>query len=365
MKPVLSPEINEVLSAVHYRPAISIILPFEPKMSLKTELSHALEMAADKVQRKLQLQYTPMVIEPVMLKLRKLIKELNFNTHKKSIAIYVSPVFEKVLYLDIPVEERVIVDESFEIRDLVYSKKQIHKYLVLVLGGSESRMFVGNTRSFVRILSDTPQPAIAVENDAPGRVGNFSDPAKRQEVLMEKFLRQIDNSLDLVLHAYPLPLFVMGAERMMGHFKKLTRHGHLVIDYIHGSYEKAAPEFLKHALQPFVADWSKVLQADIMHHLEEAAGSHKLAIGIKDVWRAAHQHNGRLLVVEKNYMYPACDQERHTPVIGGTGVYYPFSYIKDAVDDIIEKVLECGGDVEFVDSGILAGYDKIALIQYY
>lgn len=365
MKPVLSPEINEVLSTAHYRPAISVILPFEPKMSLKTELTHALELAANKVQRQLQLQYSPMIIDPVMLRLRKLIKELNFNTHKKSIALYVSPIFEKVLYLDIPVEERVIVDDSFEIRDLIYSKKQIHKYLVLVLGGNESRMFVGNTRSFVRILSDTPQPASAFENDAPERVGNFSDPSARHEVLMEKFLRQIDNSLDLVLHAYPLPLFVLGSERMMGHFKKLTRHGHLVIDYIQGNYEQAAPEFLKHALQPFVADWSKVLQADIMHRLEEAAGSHKLAMGIKDVWQAAHQHKGHLLVVEKDYMYPTSDHEREAPVIGFNGVYHPFSYIKDAVDDIIEKVLECGGDVEFVDTGVMTGYDRIALIQYY
>jgi len=364
MKPVLSPEINEVLNTAHYRPAISIILPFEPKMSLRAELTYVLELAASKVQRQLELQYSSMVVDPVMLRLRKLIKGLNFNTHKKSIALYVSPIFEKVLYLDIPVEERVIVDESFEIRDLVYSKKQIHKYLVLVLGGNESRMFVGNTRSFVRILSDTPQPAAAFEN-APERVSNFSDPSARKEVLMEKFLRQIDNSLDLVLHAYPLPLFVMGSERMMGHFKKMTRHGHLVIDYIKGNYEQAAPEFLKHALQPFVADWSKVLQADILHHLEEAAGSHKLATGIKDVWQAAHQHKGRLLVVEKEYMYPASDNERQMPVMGINGAYHPFSYIKDAVDDIIEKVLECGGDVEFVDPGVMTGYDKIALIQYY
>jgi hypothetical protein len=45
--------------------------------------------------------------------------------------------------------------------------------------------------------------------------------------------------------------------------------------------------------------------------------------------------------------------------------YNRFSYIKDAVDDVIEKVLENGGDVEFVDEGILKDYNHIALIQYY
>ena len=45
--------------------------------------------------------------------------------------------------------------------------------------------------------------------------------------------------------------------------------------------------------------------------------------------------------------------------------YNRFSYIKDAVDDVIEKVLENGGDVEFVDTGLLEDHHHIALLQYY
>jgi hypothetical protein len=35
------------------------------------------------------------------------------------------------------------------------------------------------------------------------------------------------------------------------------------------------------------------------------------------------------------------------------------------VDDVIEKVLENGGDVEFVDEGVLKDYHHIALILFY
>src|SRR5690606_10792886 len=218
MNSTVSPELREVIGAVHYRPAVSIIMPFEPKMSLKAELTHALDLAADRVERELKDNYTSELREMVMGKLRSLIRGLNFNTHKKSIAIYVSPVFEKVLYLDIPVEERVIVDESFEIRDLVNSKKQLHKYLVLVLSQKESRMFLGDTTSFVRIISAEPNQLYANVTGVPVRVANFSRPDDRRQVIMEKFLLHIDNSLDLVLHAYPLPLFVMGPDRTMGPF---------------------------------------------------------------------------------------------------------------------------------------------------
>jgi hypothetical protein len=45
--------------------------------------------------------------------------------------------------------------------------------------------------------------------------------------------------------------------------------------------------------------------------------------------------------------------------------YNKYSCIKDAVDDVIEKVLQHGGDVEFVDEGMLKDYGHIVLVQYY
>ena len=216
MRTIVSPEIKEVMEAVHFLPSVSIIMPFEPKMSLKKELTYSLNRAAEIVEAEVEKNYPDEMGTLVMHKLRAIIKQLNFNTFKKSIAIYVSPVFEKVLYLDISVEEKIIVDESFEIRDLVYSKKQMHKYLVLLLSGKESRMYIGNSESFVRILSNSPESIAAYKNDVSERVANFSDMSARREIVMEKFLRHLDTSLDIILNAYQLPLFVLGTEKILG-----------------------------------------------------------------------------------------------------------------------------------------------------
>jgi len=117
MNTVNTPDICEVIEAVHYRPAISIIMPFEPKMSLKNTITHSLKIATDKVEKELLENYPHEMVTLMKHKLRFIIQNLNYSTHKKSIAIYVSPIFEKVLYLDIPVEEKIMVDESFEIRE--------------------------------------------------------------------------------------------------------------------------------------------------------------------------------------------------------------------------------------------------------
>lgn len=43
---------------------------------------------------------------------------------------------------------------------------------------------------------------------------------------------------------------------------------------------------------------------------------------------------------------------------------HPFC-ISDEIDQLIEKVLECGVDVEFVDDGSLKEYQGIAMIKEY
>jgi hypothetical protein len=365
MNTLVTPDIREVMEAVHYRPAVSVIMPFEPKMNLKETLIHSLKMAADRVEVELFQQYNNELAALVMQKLRAIIRNLNFNTHKKSVAIYVSPVFEKVLYLDIAVEEKIIVDESFEIRDLVYSKKELHKYLLLLLSAKESRMYLGNSGSFVRIVSSKPERAEAYRIDAAERVTHFSDKSEHREVLMDKFLHHIDQSLDIVLNAYHLPLFVLGADRILGHFKSLTKHRGSVIEYIKGNYEEDTMDQLATRIAPHIANWKKVKQHDLLNQLEEAAGSKKLAVGMKEVWREAMNKNGRLLVVEKDFMYPAEHGSSVDVIYKAVEPYNRFSYIKDAVDDVMEKVLENGGDVEFVDKDVLAPYDRVALVLFH
>jgi hypothetical protein len=365
MNKIVSPEIKEVMGAVHYRPSISIIMPFEPKMRMKAELIHALEMAVEKVERELLENY-PEEMEVMMIqKLRTVIKNLNFNTHKKSIAIFLSPVFEKILYLDIDVEEKIIIDESFEIRDLVYSRKQLHKYLVLQLTANSNRIYIGNSETFIRLVSNKPEMPIADNYDIAEQVANFSNSQQRREIMMDKFLHYADNTLDIILQSYRLPLFIMGNDRVLGHFKKISRHNGMVIEYIQSDHDDISFQDIKKILNPYVSDWKRTMQKDVLNKLDEAAGKQKLVSGMRDVWREASARKGRLLVVEKSFMYAAERGSSDEIIYKAIEPYNKFSYIRDAVDDVMEKVLENGGDVEFVDEGLLKDRQHIALILFY
>ena len=364
-KTIATPEIIDIMDAGHYAPAISIIMPFDPKMTGKSEIYLRLKNATDYIENELLANYSSELVTMMLQKLKAVLGKLNYTTHKKSLAIYLSPVFEKVLYLDVPVEEKIMVDESFEIRDLIRAKKQSRQFLLLMISGQDSKIFLGDGKTLVRIQSASPASVIASWHDAPERVANFNDITQRKEIMLEKFLHQVDNVLSLILQAYQLPLLVIGSKRVVGHFNKITKHKKSIIETIYGSYDSANCMELNQILRPYLCDWRKLTETALLHRIDEAAGNHRLVCGVENVWKEAIQHKGSLLVVEENYMYQGFPGNKEDVIYQAIVPFCKYSYIKDAVDDIIEKVLEDGGDVEFVEEGVLEEHGRIALVKFF
>jgi len=362
-KNAISDDLIEVMHASPYRPSVTIILPFEPRISKNSDLEYSLKSASDKIKDELNKNYSPGIVMPLIQRLDRIITELDFNTQKKSVALYLSPVFEKVIYLDNRADVRIMVDSSFEIRDLVYSNKHLHKYLLLLLGGKESRLFLGNSESFEKL--SLPGSVYTPVNDTPEKILNFSDISERRQVIRDKFLQHTDNLLDKVLKEQHFPLFVMGTEKLLGHFKKNTKHSQTVFKYISGNYEDHTLHHLKAIMKPIIATWLRTQQKDVLLQLEKAADKKKLVFGIKNVWNAVNNFHGRLLVVERNFMVAARfpKKKKSAELILKPDAKQPDTM--DVVDDVIEKVLENGGDVEFVDKDLLKEYNQIALVKYY
>jgi len=365
MNATLDPEIREIMEAIHYRPALSIILPIEPHISLKAEMNHMLKIATDKAEQELQQYYPAEECQLILARLRHITADLDIPVKKKGIAIYISPLFEKVFYLDSPVEEKLIVDESFEIRDLLYSAKEDIKFILLILSGLESKVFLGDSTALTPLKSNIPESIYAYVTDTSERVSNFSDMAEHKHIVIDKFLHHIDEELGNLINKYHLPVLVLGAEKIIGQFKKLSKHTTSVIDYIDGNYESFTATELRELINPYIAAWKVKSQNDLPGRMEEAAGQYLLVTGIKQVWKDAHNGKGKLLVVEKNYRFAAQHGPEPDIIEPATEPYDHFLSIRDAVDDVMEKVLADGGDVAFAEDGALDRFDHIALIKYY
>jgi len=351
------------INSVYRFPSVSIFLPFDPKMGMKSKLTFLLAKATNKAVSELNDKYPGEMSMLVIQKLKAIIRNLNFSTHKKSLAIFVSPVFEKVYYLNIDVEEQVIVNESLQIRDLVYSKKQLLQFHILLLKEKESRIFLSASNSFVRIIPESMVPENTSQEELPDQIG-LPDTAAH-EMAMKTFLRHVDHSLDIILKYSRLPVFVMGTEELFTQFKNITSHHEAIVEYMKGDYEESSLEYLKKILDLCIVDWQKIKQKYLLGQLEEAANKNMLVSGMANVWQEVMNRRGQILLIEKGYLYDTIHEEKNTLNYEMAGSYNKFSCIKNPVDELIEKVLENGGNVELVSNGFLQEYDQIALIRNY
>ncbi|MGZ5191823.1 MAG: baeRF3 domain-containing protein [Flavisolibacter sp.] len=356
---------NKVSESVLNQPAISIILPFEPKMTPKSGIINHLKAALEKAQEEVIRNHKDDLGVLVMQKLRNLVKNLNFNTYKKSIAIYVSPVFEKVLYLDMPVESKIAINEPFDIRQLILQKKLSNQYLLLVLNEYCSSIYLGEDFYISKIKSNNPNYIKSIETEDPSKThGPATAILDAIEERSKRIMCNADEGLSTLLTAYPLPVFVLGPENTVNYFKANTTHKKRILEYGYTNTDQVSPSELIEIVKPIVNDWRKIKMKYLQLQMEMAKDNHKLATGIGNVWKVASEGKGRLLLVEENYKYVGQLLESEDGLYASKESYHKYSHVRDTVDDIIEIVLENAGDVEFVEKGLLDHMKHIALIQY-
>jgi hypothetical protein len=365
MKTMQSASYSDLILTESYYPSISIIVSVDIQVNPQKEITGHLKVMVHKTSAELLKTYPKSIANPMIKKLKNIITEVDYTKFTNSLAIFVSPLLEKFYYLDMPLEDRIVIDDSFEIRDLVYAKKEIHKYILMIMSSKEGNFYLGNTKSILKLFRIKALEIDGLYHDLPEKVANFTDESKVKENQLDKFLHHIDLQLKQILLQYNIPVFFMGTPKIIGHFKQVSHHKKYISEYIQGNYEELTEAQLLNMIEPHITKWNKQKKEDLIKVIDDALGNRTLAVGIKEVWRRATEKKGKHLIIEKNYVYPARQSSKKEIIFDYDDIVHNDLYIKDAVDDVIEKTLATGGIVEFVDEDVLKDFQKIVLIQYY
>jgi len=295
---------KDIMGRVPMPPAVSILLPVHPVSSSHTELQHRLKVALENARHQLLQNYPVDTALAVMERLVRLEDQLDYTTWHKSIALFASPHLGRLCYLDTPVKERTTIGDTFAIRDLVADSKELRQYLILLLSDKECRFYLAAEDRLERLKTGAPAEVFAYVNEKPERVANFTDPGDRKSIVMDKFLRHMDEELTRVLSLHPLPVFLLGPEKVIGHFKAHSRHLPHIAAYVQGNYIDIPESQLRPLVQPHLEAWQKNHQQSILSLIRKAVDDNRLSTGITALGADTANKNGRLLVVEKGYRSP-------------------------------------------------------------
>lgn len=298
---------------------------------------------------------------------------LSFDaTHAQDgIGIFVSPDTARLVYFPFPVKEKIIIDKSFETRDLYYLEQFAKPYYLLKLKKDEARLFLVETGTKEREISNSHFPlrnTREYEYNKPSIGTSFGYASKGFEkdksiinkIRQEPFFREVQQNLMPYLKAGDL--LITGAKNIVANFESVKDKRLKIKSRIIGSFKDQHDMF----------DRVRSSYLECKHHdiqllidsLDELIGAKKVATGIRDVWANAQAGKGSTLLVEKDFRktgYSFHDGQ----LISLTVPESEHETMPDIVDQIIEIIIDHGGKVVFTEENQLDKVEHIALILRY
>jgi hypothetical protein len=307
-------------------PFVQLIHAFQPKTQPKRLLEEQLKTVELQIEKALMNEYRLSEAIPCLHRLRTVLQELNYHTHKNSIAIFINADQEKVLYLDMEVDNRFSIHSQHNGADLALSRKQEPRYLVLVLEENWSQTYFGSGTSLQLIKNNIGDEFTATKD----------------------FLQHMEYGLSVLIRAYPYPVFLAGKPSLLQTFLELTRHSAAVAACIETDNLVDPMDAL---ISPYLSDWSAILRKVALARMDQGMLSGAVKTGLVQVERYAGRRHGQLLLCETTAEDIPTGNQR-----------LPF-YAPNTIDAITFKVLETGGEVLFLAAGTLMQHGGIALVN--
>jgi hypothetical protein len=258
------------------------------------------------------------------------------------------------LRLPVPVRDRVVVDPTFATRDLVRALHRTPRHVVLTLTGTEARLFDGAAGD----LRPALRSAFPRHNTLPRpRDGHR---AGRREAGAAHFFRDVDQALGDYLRLRPAPLILVGPERALATFRQVSRNLRRLAGSVTGSHTSTPLPELARLISPILDAYLHSRHQDAVALLDRRAGAHRLVSGMPSAWLAARRERPEMLAVEDSLFYPARLTPEGDLLLPAEDVEHP-DVLDDAVDELIELVLDRGGWVALLPDGALQAFDGVAL----
>lgn len=356
-------------------PSVSILLPVNNQYPQWKEAEQRLKSIVKEAETILNTELAEEVAKPIIMELRKVLTTIDFTHLSESLAIFVSSDIQKVVHLSIPVEEKLIIGSTFELRDLFFAAKVNFYYLVLTISENMVRLFLGEG-NHIREVQNDKMPAgirdIPGEGNSPEELfesfttsKSVSEADYYSNSRLIKYLRIIDNQLSELIKPKGRKVIVCAVQKEISAFMAISENKDAIIGTVEGNFDYINEVEVFNKIKTVLIEKLKKDQEANLRLLDEAINKNTLVTGIENVWRAVLEKKGRLLFVEKDYRSRGRVGKDKYTLITDNNDGSKTNKNTDLVDDLIEYTFEFGGDVAFLENGSLSEHGRIALLIYY
>lgn len=350
----------KTLQAHRNYPSVSILAPTHRTAPRNKQDPIKVKNLVNKALDRLHSEFTKREVAQIVKNLQQLVKQVDWQHTLDGLALFASRELSTAIMLPFRVTPRAIIDETFATRDLVYAYNRAPPYRVLVLSHT-CRLY----DAWTTVLEEHRARPFPMNHRGPGGAsrlpgGHGINRSAIRDDALRSFFRSVDEALADLQKGKPLPLIVVGVDRNLAFFQEVTRQAGSIVGMLAGNHDQTPPHALGKLVWPVFELGATTRRTEALVQLDQAVSAHRHASGIDQVWRVAAGGTCRTLLVEKEFKYAADVSSDGTQLLPYTG--RGAASLDDAVDEVIERVLDTGGDVFFYPTGTLEVHQRIAAV---
>lgn len=319
--------------------------------------SIALKNLVNETTNRLLKEFDKRDIGPLLDGLQQMEKKIDHAYNSDGLYIFVSKnVNTYIRTIWPPTENRADIDDKFALRDIIKAFNRSADYLILYLEQARAHLYEALNGRFEHEVRDHGFPFPANPYYSTDRLKG-SDP-KQLDTYIREYFNIIDKTVNKVCAGTNLPVIVATTRENFDLLKQVADKpsiytGHFSTNHHHDQLQQLAAEAWE-----LVKQNQHSTRAAAIDEMMQAVNAGKVVTDLQEIWRAAGEGRGDLLITHNDYREPASvvnnllevNEDARTPGV-----------TDDIVNDIVWEVISKNGRVYFTSQAELEQLGPIAL----
>jgi hypothetical protein len=356
-------ELRATLGAHEGYPCITLTMPTARSMPDNAQDPVRLKKLVAAARKRLEEEAGKRPAAKALESLERAAESVDHNRNYEGLAIFASEEVELTLKTRFPLPESLTIDERFAIRTLLRAERRAEPYAVLALSLEEARLFEGQREDLFEVRGQgfpAKNSSVGAGSKVPSGPG--VNATKAVDESRRRFVREC---LDMAraVEGLPATLVACGTEEILSSVQGEVGASFDVVATLAGNYLRANPSELGAKAWAALREARRARSAELVERLQEARSQNRYESGIQPLAALAAQGNIAMLVCGMDYRAAGVVNEAT-----GDLTFIEEPTHKDDVDDVVEwvvqKVLDTGGEVRFVEEDLMGEAPIAAVTRY-
>lgn len=351
-------ELLEKLANSHENPSVTISLKtyrtFPDCEKDNIRLKNLCKEAEERLVNEFGKRETAGIVE----KMNRITETYDYRHSLDSLHIFLSDSVEEIVKSPWPVDvNKVHISDYFAVKPLIIMNDRVADYMILLLSKSGSKLYKANNDKIESEIENDVFPSTDNPFSVTSKVAQ-SDSGKMDSMLLEYF-NQIDKEIVKVNRENGLKCLVVTTQENFTKLKKVADVPSIYIDYAPINYNDDSVHTIAKSAWEVIQNHQKSYRSEAIAEMQEAVNQGKVLTDLNEIYRAAKEGRGDLLIVYNDYLQPVkmIDEDSFDLIDDVT--------IHGAIDDInsviAKEVVSKKGRVIFTGQEEIKSLGNIAL----